>query len=237
VRLAPVSAGRLNLSVMAGAYMVLGVSLLWQPRRWQSTPAYHVLLDVLPAQAWGGLFLATGVLMGTAAWQFDRRRWLVVTALTPAIALTAGWMLAFIARYLSSPDTTPETWVSWAVFGFLLLRSASALDRPREVRRREIPEVGAFRQAVSDALYAAERDRKATTVAALEAEAGRLRAAVSAACAAYAEALLAVTPAGAMPSGGDLAGQAIDEARNALLRAEEAYERATGEKPAPPEPQ
>jgi hypothetical protein len=233
--MAPVTAGRLNLSVMAAAYSIFGLSLLAQPRRWQSTPAYHVLLEVLPAPAWGALFAATSVAMGLAAWQFDRRRWLVITALTPAIALTAGWMLAFIARYLSSPDTTPETWVSWAVFGFLLLRAAAGLDRPRDIRR-EAPEVAVFRRAVSDALAAADSDRKAAVGAALDAAAARLSATVAAACVSYGDALRAVIPAGAMPPGGDLAGQAIDEARNALLRAEEAYERATGEKPAPQGP-
>jgi len=56
----------------------------------------------------------------------------------------------------------------------------------------------------------------------LAAWSGKSRDAVSAACAAYGQALRAAVPAGAMPASGDLARQAISEARNALLRAEEA---------------
>lgn len=225
----PVTAGRLNLAVMSAAYAIFGLSLLWQPHRWQSTPAYHVLLEVLTAPVWGTLFLASGVSMGLAAWQYGRRRWLVIGALTLAVALTAGWMLAFIVRYLSSPSTTPETWVSWAVFGFILLKVAAGLDHPRDVRR-EIPEAAAFRLAVAEALDAAEAGQAAAVGTVLGDQAGRLRDAVSGACDAYAQALAAVVPAGAMPAG-DLAGQAISEARNALLRAEEAYERAAGQPP------
>lgn len=231
----PVTAGRLNLSVMTAAYLIFGFSLLFQPHRWQSTPAYHVLLQIFTAQAWGGLFLTSGAALGVAVWQFERRRWAVTAALTLAAALTTGWMLAFVARYLSSPDTTPETWVSWAVFGYLLAWSAAGLDRSRGMRR-ELPEVAAFRQAVTDALTFAAVDRKAAVAAVLDAEAGRLRDTVNAACDAYGEALRAVVPGGAMPAG-DPARQALNEARSALLRADEAFERATG-KPArtPPPP-
>lgn len=223
----PVTAGRLNLSVMAAAYSIFGVSLVFQPYRWQSTPAYHVLLQVFAAQAWGGLFLASGMLMGLAAWQYERHRWLVITALTLAFTLTTGWMLAFIARYATSPNTTPETWVSWAVFGFLLVKVAAGLDQPHESRRRELPEIDAFQRAVDDVLAAAAEGRRDAVTRVLDGEAHRLRDAVAAACAAYATALASVVPAGAMPAG-DPAKTALDEARNALLRAEEAYARATG---------
>lgn len=168
----PLVAGKLNLSVMSVAFVIFGLSLIFQPHRWASTPAYHVLLQIFRAQTWGALFLASGVGMALAVWQFGKR-WAVIASLMLAFTLTIGWMLAFIARYLTSPDTTPETWVSWAVFAFLLLNVASSLDRPAESPAAAVP------------------------------------------------------PAGAMPPG-DLAEEAINEARNALLRAEEAYARATG---------
>lgn len=124
-------AARLDLSVMAAAFLIFGASLAWQPHRWASTPAYHVLLQIFTAQIWGGLFLVSGAGLAVAAWQFEHRRWVVIGALTLAFMLTTGWMLSFVVRYLTSPDTTPETWVSWLVFDFLLLKVSASLDRPR----------------------------------------------------------------------------------------------------------
>jgi hypothetical protein len=221
----PVAAGKLNLSVMAAAFVIFGVSLIFQAGRWGSTPAYHVLLQIFRAQTWGILFLASGTGMGLSAWQFERR-WAVTASLMAAFTLTTGWMLAFIVRYLTNPDTTPATWVSWAVFDFLLLNVAISIDRPPAVPANGAGKVSDYRQAVDDALDAAAEDQKTALIAALEADWDKRRDSVSAACAAYAQALNAIIPAGAMPAG-DLAKQAIDEARNALLRAQEAYERVS----------
>lgn len=218
-------AGRLNLSVMSGAFTVFGLSLLFQPSRWGATPAYHVLLEIFRAQVWGVLFFASGTGMGLAAWQFTKR-WAVITSLTAAFCLTTGWMMAFVVRYLTSPSTTPETWVSWAVFDFLLIGTAISIDR-----RPALPpgaEISSFRQAVDDALTTAEEGQRALLLGALDTGAGKQRDAVTAALSAYGEALRAAVPAGAMPAGDDAA-TAIAEARNALLRAEEAYSRATGQ--------
>lgn len=223
----PEVAGRLNLSVMSAAFLIFGLSLAFQPHRWASTPAYHILLQIFPARTWGVLFLVSGVAMGVAAWQFDRRRWAVIAALTLAFTLTTGWMLAFVVRYVSSPNTTPETWVSWAVFDFLLLKVSVSLDRPR-VAPDESREISGYRQAIDDALTAAAASQQAAMTDALDRAAERLSDTVSAASAAYGQALRAIVPAGAMPPG-DPAKEALTEARNALLRAEEAYARATGQ--------
>jgi hypothetical protein len=224
----PEVVGRLNLSVMSAAFLIFGASLAFQPHRWASTPAYHILLQIFTARTWGVLFLASGVAMALAVWQFNRRRWAVIVALTVAFCLTTGWMLAFVVRYLSSPNTTPETWVSWAVFDFLLLKVSVSLDRPRVTPPDESQEITDYRQAIDDALTVAAANQQAAMSGALGSAADRLRDTVSAACAAYGQALRAVVPAGAMPAGDDPAAEALTEARNALLRAEEAYARATG---------
>jgi hypothetical protein len=170
----PVVAGKINLSVMSAAFLIFGLSLTLQAHRWGATPAYHILLQIFRAPTWGAMFLASGCLLGAAAWRFDRR-WIVVTSLTVAFTLTTGWMLAFIVRYLTSPNTTPETWVSWAVFDFLLANVAVAIDRRPEAAVRELsPEQSS-----------------------------------------------------------DLALVAINEARAALLRAEEAFARVTGQRSGP----
>jgi hypothetical protein len=229
-------AGKLNLSIMSAAFLIFGLSLIFQPSRWGSTPAYHVLLLIFRAQVWGVMFLLSGAAMALAVLQFTRRRWLVITSLTVAFTLTTGWALAFVARYLSSPNTTPETWVSWIVFDLLLLSVALTVDRPSLPPDGKSQEISDYRQAVDDALTDAAADQKATLGRALDSESEKLRDAVSAACAAYGQALHAIVPAGAMPKGEDPAKQALYEARNALLRAEEAYARATGQPAATQDP-
>ena len=137
----PGVAGRLNLCVMSAAFLIFGLSLTAQSHRWATTPAYHILLQILSAPTWGALFLVAGAGMGLAAWQFGQR-WAVVAALTAAFTLTTGWAMAFVVRYLTSPNTTPETWVSWAVFDFLLLNVAVSIDRrPPDPRERELSPV------------------------------------------------------------------------------------------------
>ena len=121
------ASGKTTLGVLSAAFTIFGLSLLFQAHRWQSTPAYHVLLQDLSARAWGALFLASGLSMALACWQFQRR-WLLIGCLTLAFALTNGWMLAFVVRYLTNPDTTPVTWVSWAVFDYLLTHVALSVD-------------------------------------------------------------------------------------------------------------
>jgi len=129
-RLASWPAARLNLAVMSVAFLIFGFSLIFQAHRWGSTPAYHVLLKIFRAPAWGALFLLSGTALGVAAWQMAFRRRVVITALVLAFTLTTGWMLSFVARYLTSPSTTPETWVSWAIFDFILIKVAISIDHP-----------------------------------------------------------------------------------------------------------
>lgn len=81
----------------------------------------------MPAKGWGGVFAATAGLLGVSVWKHPRR-WLAIVALTVAIAVTTGWGGDFIVRWLTSTSTTPETWVSWGVFDYMLLRAAARLD-------------------------------------------------------------------------------------------------------------
>ena len=121
------ASGKTTLGVLSAAFSIFGLSLVFQPHRWGATPAYAVLLTIFTAPVWGALFLTSGVSMGVACWQFQRR-WLLITSLTLAFGLTNAWALAFVIRYLTSPDTTPVTWVSWGVFDYLLLRVSLSID-------------------------------------------------------------------------------------------------------------
>jgi hypothetical protein len=122
-----IGAPRANMCVIAVAYAIFALSLLLQPSRWAATPAYRNLLAIMPQYGWGAVFAALAVLLAAAVWWFGRQ-WLSVLALTAAFMVTTAWGGAFIVRWLTSANTTPETWVSWLVFDFLLLRAAALLD-------------------------------------------------------------------------------------------------------------
>lgn len=130
----PVTLGtaRANMLVIAAVYSVFALSLIFQPARWAATPAYANLLAIMPQQAWGAGFAVVATLLLTAATRY-RTRSLCVIALTLGLAITATWFTAFVIRWLTSANTTPETWGSWFVFGYLLARSLLLLGR-EEVR-------------------------------------------------------------------------------------------------------
>lgn len=180
-------APRANLAVMAAAYAIFGLSLTFQAHRWGATPAYRLLLQILPAQAWGALFLATGVTMGLSFWQFQRR-WLLITALTGAFVITNGWMLAFAVRFLTSSSTTPETWVSWLVFDYLLLRVSLALDFTGQHQPQEA-HAAAFRQAVDEVMLTTAASQRKLVLLSLDESQQAARDAVGSACFAYSQAL------------------------------------------------
>lgn len=113
------SATRVNMLVIAAAYAVFALSLLCQQARWALTPAYGNLLAIMPQQAWGAQFAGVAVILAVAA--LRPGRWLSVIALSLGLAITTTWLAAFVIRWLTSTSTTPETWVSWAVFEYLLL--------------------------------------------------------------------------------------------------------------------
>lgn len=115
-------AARMHMSVITVSYGIFALSLLFQPTRWGLTPAYANLLVIMPQRAWGTCFAVTSCALGTAVWQ-QQRRWLSITALSLGLAITTTWSAAFIIRWLTSGNTTPETWVSWSVFDYLLLRA------------------------------------------------------------------------------------------------------------------
>lgn len=111
---------RTNMFVIGVSYSIFAVSLIFQPSRWSSTPAYHNLLIIMPQQAWGAGFAVVAVMLGAALWKWQHR-WVSTLALSLGLAISTTWDAAFVIRWLTSSSTTPETWVSWTVFDFLLL--------------------------------------------------------------------------------------------------------------------
>lgn len=120
-------AARANMLVIGIGYAIYALSLLLQGSRWERTPAYRNLLLILPQWGWGAFFAAVAAML-LAATALPGRRWLAVAALTAGLAITIPWTLAFIVRWATSTNTTPETWVSWATNAYLLTRAALLLD-------------------------------------------------------------------------------------------------------------
>jgi hypothetical protein len=116
--------------VMGITYLIYSASLLWQGVRWHRTPAYHNLLLIMPTGTWGFFFGASAVLLLVSAYQ-ARPPWLAYTAILVAVMLTTCWDVAFVIRWVTSSSTTPETWTSWAVFDYLLLRAGVLVHQER----------------------------------------------------------------------------------------------------------
>lgn len=113
--------------VPAIAFLAFGATLIGQPSRWENTPAYANLLDLLPTQVWGALYLASSFSLFATILRRGNRV-LSVAAHTLAIALTGGWLLGFVIRYLTDDGTTIVNVVNWAVYLTLLIRSLRLLD-------------------------------------------------------------------------------------------------------------
>jgi hypothetical protein len=137
-RLYPSGVAGLHMLVMGLTYAIYSLSLLLQPLRWHRTPAYHNLLLIMPAQTWGALFGGSAVLLLASAYQ-RRVHWLAYTAILLSVTLTSAWDVAFIVRWATSSSTTPETWTSWAIFNYVLVRAGMLIESER---KQEVPAAG-----------------------------------------------------------------------------------------------
>lgn len=118
---------RSHMALMMVAFVAIGVTLIVQPARFGNTPSYANLLDVLPAWAWGGIYLVAAALKLASILNY-RVRTLVVVTHTVGISLVLAWLGAFIVRYITDDGTTIVNPVSWSVFLYLVVRSALMLD-------------------------------------------------------------------------------------------------------------
>lgn len=120
--------------IISGAYALLGVSLWLESDNWSRTPSYAILLDILPQQAWGSMLIILAVLLAITTWITDSKL-LSLSAHYLAIFFTAGWMIAFIVRYLTDPmrSTTPMNPITWAVLLAVLMYSTRNIEKYRKV--------------------------------------------------------------------------------------------------------
>lgn len=105
---------------------IFGVFLIAQSSRWHRTPSYGNLLTLMPADAWGGVYLGVAAIMAIALiWP---TRWLALGAHAAALVLLLGWEFAFLIRWLTDSGTTIVNVVSWGVYVAILLRSAQLIN-------------------------------------------------------------------------------------------------------------
>lgn len=126
----PVGSSGSHLLIMGLGYAIFALSLLFQGRRWHHTPAYHNLLILMPTGTWGALFGLVSILLLATAY-LRHPSWLAYTAILAGVMLTSCWDIGFIIRWLTNGSTTPETWVSWAVFDYILLRAGALVEKER----------------------------------------------------------------------------------------------------------
>lgn len=127
LRILKLNEPRSHMALMMAAFTAIGLALVVQPSRFANTPSYANLLAVLPAQAWGGLYLGAAALKLASILNY-RLRTLVVVTHTVGISLVLAWLGAFIVRFVTDDGTTIVNPVSWSVFLYLVVRSALMLD-------------------------------------------------------------------------------------------------------------
>jgi hypothetical protein len=126
----PIGASGSHMLVMGLTYAIYSWSLAFQSQRWHRTPAYHNLLIIMPTGTWGVFFGVSAVLLLAGAFR-PRPPWLAYSAVLLAVMLTASWDVAFIVRWITNSATTPETWTSWAIFSYVLLRAGVLVGKER----------------------------------------------------------------------------------------------------------
>lgn len=116
-----------HMTFMMLVFIGIGLTLVLQAARYSNTPSYANLLDILPAQAWGGLYLAAAALKLAAILRYHIRSLVIITH-TVTIALIAVWLAAFIVRWFTDSGTTIVNVTSWATYLYLTVRSAIMTD-------------------------------------------------------------------------------------------------------------
>lgn len=116
-----------DMLIATGWFALTGLGLIIQSDRYSNTPAYANLIEVLPAQVWGGFHLAVAAAL-LAAITHLQARWATTAAITAAFALTGAWWVAFIIRWATDTGTTPVNPTNWVLMLFLLIRVATGID-------------------------------------------------------------------------------------------------------------
>jgi peptidoglycan/LPS O-acetylase OafA/YrhL len=115
------------LAIIAYAYTVIGLGLLFKPDSFAGTPSYANLLELADQRTWATLYLLIALVMWVSVYLY-RNRLLAVVAHTIAFVLCAFWLVAFLIRAVTNPDTTVVNPTWWSVAALIIILSALQLD-------------------------------------------------------------------------------------------------------------
>lgn len=110
----------------------LGSDMVIRSSRWYRTPSYGNLLKVMPADAWGAIYLVTALTM-LLGLVFNTNRIARMVGHTLSFVLLLGWEFAFVIRSITDSGTTIANVVSWGTFLCLAVWSGQLIDRPRRL--------------------------------------------------------------------------------------------------------
>lgn len=108
-------------------YLAIGLTLWLQPHRYDNTPSYGILLQVLSARTWGFLYIGVALLMIGYVTRFRSLRYAIL-AHVAITGLTGFWLAAFVVRYVSDSGTTIVNVASWSTYLIIIIRSAFMID-------------------------------------------------------------------------------------------------------------
>jgi hypothetical protein len=122
---------RIDMAVWPGAlialaYTIYGLGMVLQPRRFGGTPSYGNLTQLLDIRVWGAMYLAMAVLFGVYTLLLTARTFGIVTHMI-GLTVTGTWLVAFLIRWLTDPNTTVVNVASWLVLTLLIARSATLI--------------------------------------------------------------------------------------------------------------
>jgi hypothetical protein len=110
---------------VAGAYFLLGLGMIAQPGRFVRNSPYGNLIQILPMQVWGGMYVTVAALFAVYLMADRLQLTLSIIAHAAGFMLTGVWLTAFMVRYVTDPTTTISNIVAWLVYLLLLIRSVA----------------------------------------------------------------------------------------------------------------
>jgi hypothetical protein len=108
-------------------FLGFALDLGFRGSRYANTPSYANLLDIAGTNVWAITYAVVG-LACLAAYRFRTNAIVVTAAHMLGMALSAGWLVAFIIRTSTDDGTTAANVFAWSVYFLLITRSAQLVD-------------------------------------------------------------------------------------------------------------